>query len=81
VASVRPERRISFAVIAPYQRLSRSKPALNFSPPRYSTRRQPLAGACSAFGRSSKAARAGERVSDSSSEIRVAAEIVTANWR
>ena len=66
---------------APYQALSRSKPALKRAPALCRGRRQPPAEGSAAFGRSSSAASAGERVSDSSSEMIVADQMVTANWR
>ena len=71
---------ISLRVTRPYQAEKRSKLRLNQSPAEWSTRRKPPAGA-SPLGFSSSAASAGERVSDSSSEMTVALEMVTANWR
>ncbi|MCY1183340.1 hypothetical protein D9M73_239510 [compost metagenome] len=68
-------------VRVPYATLIRSKPRLKRSPALRTKRvmRPPeSAGAC---GFSSIAASAGDSVSDSSSEMIVAVEIVTANWR
>ena len=71
------------AVSAPYLSLSQSKPLLNFWPAILIGRIQRglVSTECSTCGLSSRAARAGDRVSEVISEITEAAEMVTANCR